>query len=130
MDNAIAGAQHSLIRLHQTRNVGSFKIRAGITAVTSSGLTLSFGGDRSIDKKTRLGMFVECGPEAGVTWRLKFNRAGQKISLPIICSEDDDLQFAVAVFAIPLVSYLLFDRLFIASYRKKKRKELVYLYSP
>ncbi|KAJ3301520.1 hypothetical protein HDV03_000696 [Kappamyces sp. JEL0829] len=117
-----AGANNSQIKLHQTRQAGPFKLRTELAAGMSE-VTISLGGDKRIDEKSRIGLAIECGTTSGVTLRLKLARMGQRLTVPILCSEDLDLKIAALVFGVPLVSYLAFDNLFLKSWREKKREE-------
>jgi DnaJ family protein C protein 11 len=93
--------------------------------LSTAGITFSLGGDKRIGKTTRVGMSVDCTYQTGVSLKLKCNRLGQKLTIPILLSEEADFQMALYTFVIPVTGYFVLDRLFIKAWRERKRKERI-----
>ncbi|KAI8902351.1 hypothetical protein BC833DRAFT_573954 [Globomyces pollinis-pini] len=117
-----AGLNSSYINVFQTRPFGAIRGRLQVTVATDTGLSFSIGGDRKLDKSTRMGLAVECGSREGVSFKLKVTRLGQRLSIPILISDTVDFKLALMSFAFPIIGYITVDRLVIRQWRQKRKE--------
>jgi DnaJ homolog subfamily C member 11 len=120
--DVVASMRQSQISISQTRPLGLFRGRAQIS-LTSGGITFSLNGDKLVGKSTRVGFGVDCAYQSGVAVKLKVSRLGQKLSIPILISQEADIKMALYTFVFPVLTYVALDKLFIKSWREKKRLE-------
>ncbi|KAK0536162.1 hypothetical protein OC835_002124 [Tilletia horrida] len=82
------------------------KVRAGVGLGLGSGLNLFTTAERRITENTRLTLGVNCGiPSGGITLRVKVQRLGQKINVPIMLSPYFRSDLLVLCTAVPAVTY-------------------------
>uniref|UniRef100_V5E4U1 J domain-containing protein n=1 Tax=Kalmanozyma brasiliensis (strain GHG001) TaxID=1365824 RepID=V5E4U1_KALBG len=82
------------------------KVRSGFNMGTGSGVSAFTSAERRVTENVRLSVGLTCAlPAGGVTLRLKVNRLGQKILLPILLSKEFRPDLVLAFTAIPVVAY-------------------------
>ncbi|KAE8232119.1 hypothetical protein CF326_g2852 [Tilletia indica] len=101
------------------------KVRAGATLGLGSGLNVFTSAERRITENTRLTLGVNCGlPAGGITVRIKVNRLGQKINVPILISPYFRSDLVLICTALPAITYtaLHYGYLVPAKRRRISRK--------
>lgn len=97
----------------------------------TSGLSVALSGDKKIGKTLRVGLGVECARDSGVSLRFKYlyltriSRLGQKLSIPILLSQDVDFKLAFLTFVVPVTGYIVIDKLLISSWRERRKLERI-----
>ncbi|KAJ3274643.1 hypothetical protein HDV01_002485 [Terramyces sp. JEL0728] len=118
-----AGLQQSFVSIYQARPIGSIKAKVQMTIATGSGLSLAISGDRRLDKSTRIGVGVECASAQGVTFRIKLNRLGQRLTIPILISNQLDFRLAALTFVVPVAGYIAIDKSILGPWRKAREQQ-------
>ncbi|KAJ3000641.1 hypothetical protein HDV02_004326 [Globomyces sp. JEL0801] len=94
-----AGLNSSYINVFQTRPFGAIRGRLQVTVATDTGLSFSIGGDRKLDKSTRMGLAVECGSREGVSFKLKKLEELRKENSVTLEQRRQEAESAVALLA-------------------------------
>ncbi|KAJ3315239.1 hypothetical protein HDV04_003632 [Boothiomyces sp. JEL0838] len=118
-----AGLQQSFVSIYQARPIGNIRAKVQMTVATGSGLSLAISGDRKLDKSTRIGIGVECTSAQGVTFRVKLNRLGQRLTIPILISNQLDFRLAALTFVVPIAGYIALDKSILAPWRKQREQQ-------
>ncbi|SPO23766.1 uncharacterized protein UTRI_03737_B [Ustilago trichophora] len=91
---------------YATKLLGGVKVRTGFNIGTGSGLSAFTSAERRLTESVRLSLGLNCAlPVGGVTLRVKLNRLGQKILLPITLSPEFRSDLVVLFTVIPAASY-------------------------
>ncbi|PWN46537.1 hypothetical protein IE53DRAFT_322792, partial [Violaceomyces palustris] len=101
-----------------TKVLGGIKVRTGFNLGTASGFGAFTNAERRLTENVRLGLGLTCG--RGVSLRVKVNRLGQKIVLPILISPDFAPDLILLFTLIPAVSMTALHHLVLKP-RKRKR---------
>ncbi|TKY85433.1 hypothetical protein EX895_005595 [Sporisorium graminicola] len=82
------------------------KVRTGFNLGTGSGVSAFASAERRLTENTRVSLGLNCAlPVGGVTLRIKLNRLGQKILLPILLSPEFRSDLVVAFTVLPAAAY-------------------------
>ncbi|CAG8737470.1 10509_t:CDS:2, partial [Ambispora leptoticha] len=100
-----------------------YNIRGSASISTVSGLTASIGGDHNVSTNSRVAMSMEFGIPSGVTLKIRFARLGQRITVPILLSQDFDFNLILWGSLIPTATVYVIDQLILKPRRKKKKAE-------
>lgn len=104
-----------------TKVLSGVKVRTGFNAGIASGLSAFSSAERRLTENVRLSMGINCSlPAGGVTLRIKVNRLGQKIMLPIMLSPTFRADLVVIFTALPVATYTALHYGYFEP-RKKKR---------
>jgi len=99
----------------------SVKVRAGVTLGLGSGLNAFTSAERRLTENTRLTLGVNCGiPSGGVTVRVKVQRLGQKINVPILISPYFRSDLVVLFTAVPAVAYTVLHYGYLVPSKRKR----------
>jgi len=90
------------------------RLRASATVSTNAGLVGNVTAERKVAKHSRLGITVEAGYMSGILLKLRWNRLGQKLTLPFTLSTVADPRTIVLACLLPVLAGLALDRLFIS----------------
>eukprot|EP00252_Welwitschia_mirabilis_P022430 TRINITY_DN6065_c0_g1_i1.p1 TRINITY_DN6065_c0_g1~~TRINITY_DN6065_c0_g1_i1.p1 ORF type:complete len:541 (-),score=142.90 TRINITY_DN6065_c0_g1_i1:625-2247(-) len=93
--------------------------------IGSNALEFEVGGGRRISEYSTLRMFCTIGIQ-GIFWRFEFNRAGQKLIIPVLLSKALDPLFATSALLIPSSLYAFAKTYVVKPYyqRRERRKTL------
>lgn len=116
----VADCNISMDRGIAAKWLGGATLRGGIGLGLASGVNVFINGDRSVTDNIKLGFGVTGGVPGGVTIRLKFNRLGQRIQVPILLSPAPRSDLLVLSTAIPLVGLYALEQLYLAPTKKQK----------
>ncbi|CAD6887578.1 unnamed protein product [Tilletia laevis] len=103
----------------------SVKVRAGVGLGLGSGLNVFTSAERRLTENTSLTLGINFGlPAGGVTLRVKVQRLGQKINVPILISPYFRSDLVVICTALPAITYtaLHYGYLVPAKRRRISRK--------
>lgn len=101
--------------------LGAAKVRLGATVGTGVGVSAYTNLERRVTENVRLGMGLSCGiPSGGVTLRLKANRLGQRVTVPIQLAPEFRSDLAVACAILPLVSLTALEHLYLRPAKKRR----------
>lgn len=100
--------------------LGGAKLRAGISAGLASGFNAFVNGDRSLTENVKLGFGVTGGLPGGVTVRLRFNRLGQKVQIPILLSPISRPDLFVISAAVPLAGLFALETYYLGPQKRRK----------
>ncbi|SJX63177.1 uncharacterized protein SRS1_14001 [Sporisorium reilianum f. sp. reilianum] len=82
------------------------KLRTGFNIGTGSGLSAYTSAERRLTENVRVSLGLTCAlPVGGVTLRIKVNRLGQKMLLPVLLSPDMRADLVVAFTVLPAAAY-------------------------
>lgn len=94
--------------------------RLSVTLAVNSedGVAVEYGCETRVLEINVIGAALSFSVPAGVTLKLRYNRANQEFSIPIYLS--DDVQSAPIFYGtmIPLVAYYLFDKCYLSQYKQ------------
>lgn len=100
-----------------TKVLGGVKLRLGGSVGTAQGAALHATGERRVTETVRMGLGLSAGLPGPVTAKIKLNRLGQKITLPIVLAPEwrsDLVAFCALVPAVGMTAlhygYLLPQR--------------------
>ncbi len=86
--------------------LGGVKLRSGFNIGTGSGLSAFTSAERRLTENVRLALGLNCAlPVGGVTLRIKVNRLGQKIALPILLAREFRSDLVVLFTVVPAAAY-------------------------
>lgn len=86
--------------------LGGVKLRTGFNLGTGSGMSAFSSAERRLTENVRLSLGLNCSlPMGGVTLRVKVNRLGQKIMLPILLSPEFRSDLVVLFTVVPAAAY-------------------------
>lgn len=94
------------------------KLTVSIGASSKDGLAVEYGCETRVLEINLIGAALSLSLAAGVTLKLKYNRANQEFNIPIYLSDE---VYAAPVFygtMIPLVAYLVLDQFYLKHYKK------------
>ena len=90
---------------------------------TSEGIVVGLGAERSLfSAHNRIGAAVECNTAMGVSLKVKVSRLGQTLSVPILIAESITIRSIVLASAIPTMTALAVQRLFLNARWARLRK--------
>ncbi|KAK0546126.1 hypothetical protein OC846_005406 [Tilletia horrida] len=100
---------------------GTVKVRAGVGLGLGSGINAFTSAERRITENTRLTLGVNCGiPAGGVTLRVKVQRLGQKINVPILISPYFRSDLVVFITVVPAVAYTALHYGYLVPTKRKR----------
>ncbi|EIW67351.1 hypothetical protein M231_02507 [Tremella mesenterica] len=102
-----------------TRVMGGLKLKIGAMLGTT-GISGFVDGEGRVTETTKFGVLLQAELGGGVTMSLKFNRLGQKITIPILLSQNLNPYIVFGSTVIPTVSYVALYRLYLLP-RKRRR---------
>ncbi|KZV47103.1 chaperone protein dnaJ 13 [Dorcoceras hygrometricum] len=93
--------------------------------VGSGALAFEIGGGRKISKFSTIRMLYSIGIQ-GILWKFELHRGGQKVTVPILLSDDLNLLFAAGAFIFPVSLYFTLKNFVLKPYylRREKQKAL------
>ncbi|KDN39079.1 hypothetical protein K437DRAFT_259186 [Tilletiaria anomala UBC 951] len=103
-----------------TKVLGGVKLRLGASLGTSSGLSLNVNCDRRVTETVRLGLGLTTGLPGGVTLRIKFNRLGQKVVVPIVLAPEFRSDLVLAFTAIPAATVTVLHYYYILPGKRRR----------
>lgn len=94
------------------------KLSVTIGAGTKEGLVVEYGCETRVLEINLIGAALSLSLAAGVTLKLKYNRANQEFNIPIYLS--DEVHSAPVFYGtmVPLVAYLILDQFYLKHYKK------------
>ncbi|PWY99494.1 hypothetical protein BCV70DRAFT_201054 [Testicularia cyperi] len=105
-----------------TKVLSGVKVRTGFNIGTGSGVSAFSSAERRVTENVRVSLGVNCSiPAGGVSLRIKVNRLGQKILLPITLSPEFRSDLVVLFTAVPAAAY---TALHYGYFEPRKRKRL------
>ncbi|KAF8935279.1 hypothetical protein BGZ47_009996 [Haplosporangium gracile] len=117
----LIGVLRSNLLMDRTWTVDeSTRVRVGSNLSSTTGLTVSVGGDRRITQHTRLGLAVEVALSGGIAFNLKVMRLGQSVTVPIMLSNEFSPKFAFWGAVVPVCTLAALDLGYV---KPKKRRE-------
>lgn len=103
-----------------TKVLGGVKLRLGGSVGTATGLAVHATGERRVTETVRLGLGVSTGLPGPVTLRLKLNRLGQKVTVPIVLSPDFRADLMAALTLVPAVGMTALHYGYLLPRRRRK----------
>lgn len=101
--------------------LGSPKLSIGLTFGTRSGLNAFNAMERKMTENVKIGFGVQIGiPNGGVSFQVKFNRLGQKLTIPIQLSPEYRADLVSAFTILPLASMVAVDHLYLKPLKRTK----------
>lgn len=116
---ALSEADQSVSYDWGTKVLGGVKLRFGFSLGTSSGLSCFTNSERRLTETVKFGLGLNFGLPGPVTLRVRINRLGQKLMIPIILSPFFRNDLIMGCTVIPAVSFLGLHHLYLVP---KKRK--------
>ncbi|SNX83748.1 uncharacterized protein MEPE_02455 [Melanopsichium pennsylvanicum] len=102
--------------------LGGVKVRTGFNIGTGSGISAFTSAERRLTENVRLSLGLNCAfPVGGVTLRVKLNRLGQKVLLPITLSREFRSDLVALCSVVPAVTY---TALHYGYFEPRKQKRL------
>ncbi|KAG9303454.1 hypothetical protein G9A89_013781 [Geosiphon pyriformis] len=98
-----------------------YQIRGSTTLSTTNGLIVSIGGDHKVTTNSRVAIYLDFGFPTGLTFKFRFSRLGQKITIPVNISSEFDSGLIFWSTIIPVVTICALDQLILDPRRKKTR---------
>lgn len=94
------------------------KLSISLAAGTSDGIAVEYGCETRIFEINVVGAALSFSLQAGITLKLKFNRANQEFNVPIYLS--DEVHSAPIFYGtmVPLVIYYVVDQCYLKRYKK------------
>lgn len=118
VQTAVSGADQSISVDWGTKVLGGVKVRLGLNLGTGSGLSVNANGERRITETVRFGMGVVGGFPGGVSLRLKVNRLGQKVVVPIMLSPEFRSDLLLAFTLIPAATMTVLHHYYLVPQKK------------
>ncbi|EPQ31114.1 uncharacterized protein PFL1_01303 [Pseudozyma flocculosa PF-1] len=103
-----------------TKVLGGVKVRVGFNLGTGSGLSAFTNGERRLTEAVRLSLGLNFGVPGGVTLRVRVNRLGQKVMVPIQLSSEFRSDLVILFAALPAAGYTALHHLYLQP-RKRRR---------
>ncbi|KDE04263.1 hypothetical protein MVLG_05291 [Microbotryum lychnidis-dioicae p1A1 Lamole] len=100
--------------------LGGVKVSVGGALSTQGGLSTFVSGERRVTANVRAGMTLDMAMNGVMTFKLRFNRLGQRLNFPIIISSNWDPRLALSFTVVPALSIIAVNQFVIAP-RKKQR---------
>ena len=101
--------------------LGSPKMSVGLNLGTRSGLSAFHSVERKLTDNVKIGFGVHFGiPLGGVSFRLRFDRLGQKVNVPIQISPEYRSDLVAAFTVVPLASMLAVEHLYLKPMKRKR----------
>ncbi|KAG0272941.1 hypothetical protein BGZ95_011273 [Linnemannia exigua] len=120
----LAGVLRSNLLLDRTWTVDeSTRVRVGSSLSSTTGLTVSVGGDRRITQHTRLGLAFEVALSGGIACNLKVMRLGQSVTVPIMLSNGFTPKFAFWSAVVPICTLAALDLGYVKPKRRRERAQ-------
>ena len=120
VQSTMSGMDQSISTDYNMKVLGGVKLKFGASIGTGSGLSLNANGERRVTENIRFGLGVSAAQAGGTTLRLKFNRLGQKITIPIILAPEFRSDLLMACTAIPAAGMSLFHYYYILPNKRKR----------
>ncbi|OCF76079.1 hypothetical protein I204_03377 [Kwoniella mangroviensis CBS 8886] len=108
-----------------TKIPGGLKLKFGAEVGLSSSPALFINADGKLTDNTRGGVLLQCEIGGGIIMKLKFNRLGQRISIPILLSERLSPTILFCSTVLPSITYLGAYRYIILPNKKKRLRERI-----
>ncbi|WWC90847.1 uncharacterized protein L201_005784 [Kwoniella dendrophila CBS 6074] len=108
-----------------TKIPGGVKLKFGAEVGLGSSPALFINADTKLTDNVRGGMLLQCEIGGGIIMKFKFNRLGQRLSIPILLSERLSPNVLFFSTIIPAVSYLGAYRYVILPRKKRRLKERI-----
>ncbi|KAN0065729.1 hypothetical protein ACQY0O_000859 [Thecaphora frezii] len=105
---------------YATKVLSGVKLRSGFNLGTGSGLSAFTSGERRLTETVRLSLGVNVGLPGGVTLRIRVNRLGQKIVLPILLAPEFRSDLVLLCTALPAVGYTALHHLYLDPRRRRR----------
>lgn len=103
--------------------LGGVKLRTGLNIGTGSGISAFTNAERRLTENVRLSLGLNCAlPVGGVTLRVKVNRLGQKILLPITLSPEFRSDLVVLFTVVPAAAYSALHYGYLEPRKQKRLK--------
>ncbi|GAC97525.1 hypothetical protein PHSY_005111 [Pseudozyma hubeiensis SY62] len=103
--------------------LGGVKVRTGFNMGTGSGVSAFSSAERRLTENVRLSLGLTCSlPVGGVTLRVKVNRLGQKILVPIMLSPEFRSDLVVLFTAVPAAAYTALHWGYLEPRKQKRLK--------
>ncbi|CAJ0758634.1 9957_t:CDS:10 [Entrophospora sp. SA101] len=102
-----------------------YQLRVSTTLSTSSGLTNTIMGERKVTNNTKVALAIDFGIPTGIIFRCRFNRLGQKISIPVHVTSDLDFRFILFGTLVPVVSIVFTEQVILKPRRKRIMAEKI-----
>lgn len=120
----LTGVLRSNLLMDRTWTVDeSTRVRVGSNISSTTGLTVSVGGDRRITQHTRLGLAVEVALSGGIAFNLKLMRLGQSVTVPIMLSSEFSPKFAFWGAVVPVCTLAALDLGYVKPKRRRERAQ-------
>lgn len=102
-----------------TKVLGGVKLRFGFILGTGSGLSCFTNSERRLTETVKLGLGLNFGLPGPVSLRIRINRLGQKLIVPITLSNQFRQDLIVACTLIPSLSFLTLHHLYLVPRKRK-----------
>ncbi|WWC63149.1 uncharacterized protein I303_105749 [Kwoniella dejecticola CBS 10117] len=108
-----------------TKIPGGLRLKFGAEVGLGSSPTLFINADGKLTENVRGGVLLQCEVGGGVIMKFKFNRLGQRLSIPVLLSERLSPTVIFCSTVIPAVTYLGAYRYVILPRKKRRLKERI-----
>ncbi|KAK4048082.1 hypothetical protein OIV83_004952 [Microbotryomycetes sp. JL201] len=100
--------------------LGSFKVTGGGIVSSEGAVSIFVESERRVTEHVRAGMGLDLGMTGTMTFKLKFSRLGQRMTLPIVVASAWDSRLIVALTAGPTVAVLATEHFVIRPRKRRK----------
>jgi DnaJ family protein C protein 11 len=101
--------------------LGSPKVSVGLSLGVSSGLSAFQSLERKMTENVKIGFGVNFGiPHGGVSFQLRFNRLGQKLTVPVQLSPEYRPDIVGAFTVVPMAGMLAIEHLYLKPNKRRK----------
>ncbi|KXS18462.1 hypothetical protein M427DRAFT_53842 [Gonapodya prolifera JEL478] len=98
------------------------RVRGSVTLSTANGFVFSLSTTRKVSKHSRIGIGLDMSG-SGLTLRLRWSRLGQRLTVPILVSNDWEIDLAVICIAVPLGLMWSAEKFWVEPRRKRRIEE-------
>lgn len=114
------GLHGSFLRRFSDKSQGRVSVRLG-----TGGVDVDIGGTRRISENSTGGLSCIIGLQ-GILWKVKFNRGGYKITVPILLSATLQPRILAGALLLPSTVFYVLKRYLLKPYqlKRRRRKEL------
>ncbi|WVW85813.1 hypothetical protein I302_107851 [Kwoniella bestiolae CBS 10118] len=108
-----------------TKIPGGLKLKVGAEVGLTSSPAIFVNADGRITDNTRGGVLLQCEVGGGIIMKIKFNRLGQRISIPILLSERLSPTIIFCSTVLPSIAYIGAYRYILLPRKKQRLRERI-----
>ncbi|GAA94531.1 uncharacterized protein L969DRAFT_83905 [Mixia osmundae IAM 14324] len=121
--NAMTSQGQAQLSLNVTRKVlDGVTIRANASIGTNGIAKTTLGASKLVTEHVTLGAALEMSSKGVMTVRIRWQRLGQKIALPIVVATQLNTSLALSLSVLPSLSYILMHHAVLVPRRRSKAK--------